>query len=122
MGPTFGGINLRRYARMFYHRTTPAKMDIPVFHDDCSTAVTAAGLINALKISGKGNRRRQNCVGMVPVRQASCALNCLNQWATHNNCIMCDTKGVIYQGRTEGLNQWDSAHAAATDNVPGAGN
>ena len=35
--------------------------------------------------------------------------------AKHNNCIMCDTKGVIYQGRTEGMNQWKSAHAANTE-------
>jgi malate dehydrogenase (oxaloacetate-decarboxylating)(NADP+) len=35
--------------------------------------------------------------------------------ARHDNCIMCDTKGVIYQGRTEGMNQWKSAHAVATD-------
>ncbi len=35
--------------------------------------------------------------------------------ARHDNCIMCDTKGVIYQGRTEGMNQWKSAHAAMTD-------
>eukprot|EP01031_Cornospumella_fuschlensis_P011195 gene11195-13696_t len=35
--------------------------------------------------------------------------------ARHDNCIMCDTKGVIYQGRTEGMNQWKSAHAARTD-------
>lgn len=35
--------------------------------------------------------------------------------AKHDNCIMCDTKGVIYQGRTEGMNQWKSAHAARTD-------
>ena len=35
--------------------------------------------------------------------------------ARHDNCIMCDTKGVIYQGRTEGMNQWKSAHAAKTD-------
>jgi malate dehydrogenase (oxaloacetate-decarboxylating)(NADP+) len=34
--------------------------------------------------------------------------------AQHNNCLVCDTKGVIYQGRTEGMNQWKSAHAATT--------
>ncbi len=35
--------------------------------------------------------------------------------ARHDNCIVCDTKGVIYQGRTEGMNQWKSAHAVKTD-------
>ena len=34
--------------------------------------------------------------------------------ARHENCIVCDTKGVIFQGRTEGMNQWKSAHAAKT--------
>ena len=34
--------------------------------------------------------------------------------AKHENCIACDTKGVIYQGRTEGMNQWKSAHAVST--------
>ena len=35
--------------------------------------------------------------------------------AKHNNCVVCDTKGVIYQGRTEGMNQWKSAHAITTE-------
>ena len=77
--------------------------------------ICAAGLINALEISGK---RIEDC--KVVLNGAGAAgIACLelikSMGARHDNCIMCDTKGVIYQGRTEGMNQWKSAHAVVTD-------
>ena len=91
-------------------------MDIPVFHDDQhgTAVICAAGLLNALHISGK----KIEDVKIVLNGAGAAGIACLEllkaMGATHDNCIMCDTKGVIYQGRTEGMNQWKSAHAANT--------
>ena len=72
--------------------------------------ICAAGLLNALEISGK----KINEVKIVLNGAGAAGIACLellkSMGATHDNCIMCDTKGVIYQGRTEGMNQWKSAH------------
>ncbi|MDG1170900.1 MAG: NADP-dependent malic enzyme, partial [Sulfitobacter sp.] len=92
------------------------EMDIPVFHDDQhgTAVICAAGLLNALHISGK----KIEDVRIVLNGAGAAGIACLEllkaMGAGHNNCIMCDTKGVIYQGRTEGMNQWKSAHAANT--------
>jgi malate dehydrogenase (oxaloacetate-decarboxylating)(NADP+) len=72
-------------------------------------------LLNALFISGK----KIEDVRIVLNGAGAAGIACLEllkaMGAQHNNCIMCDTKGVIYQGRTEGMNQWKSAHAASTE-------
>jgi malate dehydrogenase (oxaloacetate-decarboxylating)(NADP+) len=77
--------------------------------------ICAAGLLNALQISGK----KIEDVRIVLNGAGAAGIACLEllkaMGAKHNNCIMCDTKGVIYQGRTEGMNQWKSAHAASTE-------
>ncbi len=120
MGPTFGGINLEDIKApecFIIEQRLKEEMDIPVFHDDQhgTAVICAAGLINALHISGK---KLANC--RIVVNGAGAAgIACLEliktMGAKHDNCIMCDTKGVIFQGRTEGMNQWKSAHAANTD-------
>ena len=92
-------------------------MDIPVFHDDQhgTAVICAAGLINALHLSGK----RIEDVKIVLNGAGAAGIACLElvkaMGARHENCIMCDTKGVIWQGRTEGMNQWKSAHAVVTE-------
>ena len=92
-------------------------MDIPVFHDDQhgTAVICAAGLINALHISNK----KIEDVRIVLNGAGAAGIACLEllkaMGARHQNCIMCDTKGVIYQGRTEGMNQWKSGHAVATE-------
>ena len=120
MGPTFGGINLEDIKApecFIIEQRLKEEMDIPVFHDDQhgTAVICAAGLLNALKISGK----KMEDVRIVLNGAGAAGIACLEllkaMGAKHNNCIMCDTKGVIYQGRTEGMNQWKSAHAAATD-------
>jgi len=81
------------------------EMDIPVFHDDQhgTAVICAAGLINALHISGK----KIEDVKIVLNGAGAAGIACLEllkaMGAQHDNCIMCDTKGVIYQGRTEGM-------------------
>ena len=120
MGPTFGGINLEDIKApecFIIEQRLKEEMDIPVFHDDQhgTAVICAAGLLNALKISGK----KIEDVRIVLNGAGAAGIACLEllkaMGARHNNCIMCDTKGVIYQGRTEGMNQWKSAHAATTD-------
>ncbi|MFT7137277.1 MAG: malate dehydrogenase (oxaloacetate-decarboxylating)(NADP+) [Akkermansiaceae bacterium] len=120
MGPTFGGINLEDIKApecFIIEQRLKEEMDIPVFHDDQhgTAVICAAGLLNALHISGK----KIEDVRIVLNGAGAAGIACLEllkaMGAQHNNCIMCDTKGVIYQGRTEGMNQWKSAHAAATE-------
>ncbi len=120
MGPTFGGVNLEdiKAPECFIIESRLKEiMDIPVFHDDQhgTAVICAAGLINALELSGK---RIEDC-RIVLNGAGAAGIACLelikSMGAQHDNCIMCDTKGVIYQGRTEGMNQWKSAHAARTE-------
>ncbi len=119
MGPTFGGINLEDIKApecFIIEQTLKEQMDIPVFHDDQhgTAVICAAGLLNALHLSGK----KIEDVKIVLNGAGAAGIACLEllkaMGAKHDNCIMCDTKGVIYQGRTEGMNQWKSAHAANT--------
>ncbi|MGN0931873.1 NADP-dependent malic enzyme [Falsigemmobacter intermedius] len=120
MSPTFGGINLEDIKApecFIIEQRLKEICDIPVFHDDQhgTAVICAAGLINALELSGK----RIQDVRIVLNGAGAAGIACLElikaMGATPNNCIMCDTKGVVYQGRTEGMNQWKSAHAALTD-------
>ncbi|WP_298916133.1 NADP-dependent malic enzyme [uncultured Roseobacter sp.] len=120
MGPTFGGINLEDIKApecFIIEQRLKEEMDIPVFHDDQhgTAVICAAGLLNALYISGK----KIEDVRIVLNGAGAAGIACLEllkaMGAQHQNCIMCDTKGVIYQGRTEGMNQWKSAHAVATE-------
>ncbi len=120
MGPSFGGINLEDIKApecFIIEQTLKEQMDIPVFHDDQhgTAVICAAGLINALHLSGK----RIEEVKIVLNGAGAAGIACLEllkaMGARHDNCIMCDTKGVIYQGRTEGMNQWKSAHAVKTE-------
>ena len=92
-------------------------MDIPVFHDDQhgTAVICAAGLLNALRISGKKIEDVRIVLNGAGAAGIACLELLKSMGARHDNCIMCDTKGVIYQGRTEGMNQWKSAHAANTE-------
>ena len=120
IGPTFGGINLEDIKApecFIIEQRLKEEMDIPVFHDDQhgTAVICAAGLINALHISGK----KIEDVKIVLNGAGAAGIACIEllkfMGARHENCIVCDTKGVIYQGRTEGMNQWKSGHAVKTD-------
>ena len=119
MGPAFGGINLEDIKApecFIIEQRLKEIMDIPVFHDDQhgTAVICVAGLINALELTGK----KIGEVRIVLNGAGAAGIACLElmkaMGAQHDNCIMCDTKGVIWQGRTEGMNQWKSAHAANT--------
>lgn len=120
MGPSFGGINLEDIKApecFIIEQRLKELMDIPVFHDDQhgTAVICAAGLLNALHISGK----KIGDVKVVLNGAGAAGIACLElikrMGAKNENCIICDTKGVIYQGRTEGMNQWKSAHAIKTE-------
>jgi malate dehydrogenase (oxaloacetate-decarboxylating)(NADP+) len=120
MGPTFGGINLEDIKApecFIIEQRLKEEMDIPVFHDDQhgTAVICAAGLINALELSGKKIEDCRIVLNGAGAAGIACLELLKSMGAQHDNCIMCDTKGVIWQGRTEGMNQWKSAHAARTD-------
>jgi malate dehydrogenase (oxaloacetate-decarboxylating)(NADP+) len=120
MEPTFGGINLEDIKApecFIIEQRLKDEMDIPVFHDDQhgTAVICAAGLINALHLSGKKIQDVRIVLNGAGAAGIACVELLKVMGARHENCIVCDTKGVIYQGRTEGMNQWKSAHAVATD-------
>jgi len=120
MGPTFGGINLEDIKApecFIIEQALKEVMDIPVFHDDQhgTAVICAAGLINALHLSGKLIQEVKIVLNGAGAAGIACIELLKSMGAKHNNCVVCDTKGVIYQGRTEGMNQWKSAHAISTE-------
>ncbi|MEL6642872.1 MAG: NADP-dependent malic enzyme [Pseudomonadota bacterium] len=119
MGPTFGGINLEDIKApecFIIEQRLKEEMDIPVFHDDQhgTAVICAAGLINALYHADKKIEDVKIVLNGAGAAGIACIELLKAMGAKHDNCIVCDTKGVIYQGRTEGMNQWKSAHAAKT--------
>ena len=119
MGPTFGGINLEDIKApecFIIEQRLKDEMDIPVFHDDQhgTAVICAAGLINALYLSDKKIEEVKIVLNGAGAAGLACIELLKFMGARHENCIVCDTKGVIFQGRTEGMNQWKSAHAAKT--------
>ena len=119
MEPTFGGINLEDIKApecFIIEQTLRERMNIPVFHDDQhgTAIITAAGLINACLLTG----RRMDEIKVVVNGAGAAAIACTElikaMGVRQNNVVLCDRKGTIYQGR-DGVNQWQSAHAAVTD-------
>ncbi|GAB4381880.1 NADP-dependent malic enzyme [Albidovulum sp.] len=120
MGPAFGGINLEdiKAPECFIIESRLKEiMDIPVFHDDQhgTAVICAAGLINALHLTGKKIEDVRIVLNGAGAAGIACIELLKAMGARHDNCIVCDTKGVIWQGRKEGMNQWKSAHAVKTD-------
>ena len=120
MSPTFGGINLEdiKAPECFIIESRLKEIcDIPVFHDDQhgTAVICAAGLINALELTGKKIEDVKIVLNGAGAAGIACLELLKSMGARHDNCIMCDTKGVIWQGRTEGMNQWKSAHAVKTE-------
>ncbi len=119
LGPTFGGINLEDIKApdcFIIEERLKELLDIPVFHDDQhgTAIIAAAGMINALDLTGRdiGNFRLVvNGAGAAGIAciELMCALG-----MPKSNVVLCDTKGVIYQGRKDGMNQWKSAYASKT--------
>ncbi|MCQ3943636.1 MAG: NADP-dependent malic enzyme, partial [Alphaproteobacteria bacterium] len=119
LGKGWGGINLEDIKApecFVIEQRLREILDIPVFHDDQhgTAIIAAAGLMNALDLTG----RDMKDVKLVCNGAGAAGIACLELLKatgfSPENLILCDTKGVIYQGRTDGMNQWKSAHAANT--------
>ncbi|HEX8571341.1 MAG TPA: NADP-dependent malic enzyme [Allosphingosinicella sp.] len=117
--PSFGGINLEDIAApacFIIEQELKERMNIPVFHDDQhgTAIITAAGLINACHLTGRSLGDIRVVVNGAGAAAIACTELIKAMGVRHDHVIMCDRKGVIWQGR-EGLDQWKSAHAALTD-------
>ncbi|MDQ4419925.1 NADP-dependent malic enzyme [Sphingobium sp. DEHP117] len=118
--PTFGGINLEDIKApecFMIEQALKERMNIPVMHDDQhgTAIICAAGLINALHLTGRDIKDVSIVVNGAGAAAIACTELIIAMGADKARILMCDSKGVIYQGRTEGMDQWKSAHAAKTD-------
>jgi malate dehydrogenase (oxaloacetate-decarboxylating)(NADP+) len=119
LGKSWGGINLEDIKApecFVIEQRLRELLDIPVFHDDQhgTAIIAAAGLLNALDLTGRDiQSTRLVCNGA-----GAAGIACLELLRAigfdPENLVLCDTKGVIYRGRTEGINQWKSAYAVKT--------
>ena len=118
--PTFGGINLEdiKAPECFEIEEELRKtMRIPVFHDDQhgTAIISGAGLLNALEIAGKNIAEIKVVFNGAGASAISCASHYVNLGVRRENITMCDTKGVIYEGRTEHMNAYKARFAAKTE-------
>jgi len=120
LGKGWGGINLEDIKApecFVIEQRLRELLDIPVFHDDQhgTAIIAAAGLLNALDLTG----RKVKDTKLVCNGAGAAGIACLELLRAvgfkPDNLILCDTKGVIYQGRKDGMNQWKSAYAVKTD-------
>jgi malate dehydrogenase (oxaloacetate-decarboxylating)(NADP+) len=119
LGPSFGGINLEDIKApdcFIIEQRLRELMDIPVFHDDQhGTAIIAtAGLINALHLTGRDLKSFKLVCNGAGAAAIACVELIKSLGVPNENVILADSKGVVYKGRSEGMNQWKSAHAVAT--------
>ncbi len=118
---SFGGINLEDIAApdcFIIEEKLKEILDIPVFHDDQhgTAIITTAALLNALDISGKSIKDIKIVVNGAGASAIACTNLFKNSGVPNENVTMLDRKGVVYRGRTEGMDQWKSAHAINTKN------
>ena len=119
LGPSFGGINLEDIKApecFIIEERLRELMDIPVFHDDQhgTAIISAAGLLNALALTGRDIRQARLVCNGAGAAGVACLDLAKALGFNAANVTLCDTKGVVYRGRTEGMNQWKSAHAVET--------
>ena len=119
LGKTWGGINLEDIKApecFIIEQRLRELMDIPVFHDDQhgTAIIAAAGLINALHLTGRDPGNIKMVVNGAGASAIACIELVKGFGIAPDNIIMCDSRGVVYQGREAGMSQWKSAHAAPT--------
>ena len=117
--PTFGGINLEdiKAPECFYIEETLKKtMKIPVFHDDQhgTAIISGAALVNALELVGKDIAKIKLVVNGAGASGIACAEHYVHLGVKRENITLCDTKGVVYHGRTAGMNPYKERFAHDT--------
>ncbi|GAB4362397.1 MAG: NADP-dependent malic enzyme [Kiloniellaceae bacterium] len=120
LGKSWGGVNLEDIKApecFIIEQRLKELMDIPVFHDDQhgTAIITAAGFINALALTERDIAEVKVVINGAGAAGIACAELIKAMGVPHDQVVLCDTKGVIYEGRTAGMNQWKSAHAAKTE-------
>ena len=120
ISPTFGGINLEdiKAPECFYIEEELKKMlDIPVFHDDQhgTAIISSAGLASALEIAGKKHADIRIVISGAGAAAISCAELAIRWGVKRENIMLCDSKGVVYKGRTEGMNKYKERFLVDTD-------
>ncbi len=120
ISPTFGGINLEdiKAPECFYIEEELKKMlDIPVFHDDQhgTAIISSAGLANALEIVGKKHSEVRLVISGAGASAISCAELAIRWGVKRENIMLCDSKGVVYKGRKEGMNKYKERFLVETD-------
>ena len=120
ISPTFGGINLEdiKAPECFYiEETLKAMLDIPVFHDDQhgTAIISGAALVNGLEIVGKPIGQVKIAISGAGASAISCAELMVRLGATRENITLIDTRGVVYKGRAEGMNQYKERFAVETN-------
>jgi len=120
LGPSFGGINLEDIKApecFIIEQRLRELMKIPIFHDDQhgTAIIAAAGLINALHLTGRTLKSCKIVVNGAGAAGIACLELLKAMGLPNENAILADTKGVIWQGRSDGMNQWKSAHAVRTE-------
>ena len=119
MEPTFGGINLEdiKAPECFYiEEQLIGQMDIPVFHDDQhgTAIISGAGLLNALELVGKKIGDVRVVFNGAGAAGIACAKFYISLGVKPENLLLCDSKGVIFKGRTEGMNPYKEQLAVET--------
>ena len=117
--PTFGGINLEdiKAPDCFYiEETLKRELDIPVFHDDQhgTAIISGAALLNWLELSEKDIARIKVVINGAGAAGIACAELIESLGVRHENITMGDSKGVVYKGRTEGMNPYKERYALET--------
>ena len=120
ISPTFGGINLEdiKAPECFYIEEELKKMlNIPVFHDDQhgTAIISAAALANALEIVGKKHSEIRMVISGAGASAISCAELAISWGVKRQNIMLCDSRGVVYQGRKEGMNKYKERFLVDTD-------
>jgi malate dehydrogenase (oxaloacetate-decarboxylating)(NADP+) len=120
LAPTFGGINLEdiKAPECFYIESTlKQKLDIPVFHDDQhgTAIISGAALLNALELVEKDIKDIRMVVSGAGASAISCSELAVRLGVARQNILLVDSKGAVYRGRTEGMNEYKARFAAETD-------
>ncbi|MCA9729311.1 MAG: NADP-dependent malic enzyme, partial [Candidatus Eisenbacteria bacterium] len=118
--PTFGGINLEdiKAPECFYiERVLRETMQIPVFHDDQhgTAIISGAALLNAAELTGRKLADMRVVVSGAGASGVACARHYINLGIRPENILMLDSKGVLFQGRTEGMNPIKQEFARPTE-------
>ena len=120
LAPTFGGINLEDIgapACFEVEERLREMLDIPVFHDDQhgTAIITGAALLNGLELLGKRLDQVKVVISGAGAAGIASAELYLDLGVKPENLLLCDSQGVIYKGRTKGMNRWKERYAVETD-------